>query len=1100
MNLEELIKNMKEDNFLYREDTENIEFFKECIKLGRIDLAVQCKSFITDEFIKEHIDKIIIINKRLSSYRKILENNKTYRDILIERKEYELLLILNYSILIEIKDETIIEELDKLADKEIESGHLTTDYSKYRAMKLNRLDIIATSSLPFDPIFYDTFYEQLKTIIGNLKYENYYLSRKCMLMGDFDLAYKVNSYLSLEEKELIEVVNNHWEKVLAHTAQEIPRVFCSSKKLFDYYLEQKRFDLVCQFASSLLTEEIVEKHKSEFLKLSDPLKGQGVFNKALFNIFLENKKYEICIKFLVTFSPEVIEKHGRELSKHMTEISHTNQGNKQLFDLLLELKRYELITMFDSALLTSEVLTKHGEEIVKQFTEIPYGFRSNPNLLISIIKAKRFDLIENFYQDAFTDDVLTEYGEELFKNITELPYYLKTNIVALKCVLKVKKYDFVDEFYFSNLPADFIELEEFKEYLKVTNVINYAHRNDPRVFEIVLENKRYDLVNQFYGNAFTESNIEKLIDLIPKNSTELPYELLTTTGFIKIVKKGRYDLITNGKFREIKIDESFLQEYGLELLTKTEFLDSYKRSNTLLRQALDNNLSDLIGFFSFEAYDDDIIDKYSESLLPILKEKLDEFQIPFMGFRFNRKTKKIKLRSLLIILLEQNELDNIPKFDDKIFDEEIIDKYYEKILIIQEKYKRNFLQDNSYLFNRIMAEKKFEYVGKFSASLFTREIIEEYGDSLIEYFSEKRLIPCCLQSNSLLLEKCYEKRIEKTILQFYESAYTDEIINKYYDVILEIIKNNNDEIAYSLQSPPLFKRFLKEKKYDYINKMQSLNLREKDILENYDDIVTIVNLDINSNFAIKMSKSITFIEKYLEICPLEYLEYIDVTQFDNTTTLDRYIPKLLEWLSKYKNNKIPLELIRSEKFKNYCKDNNLKELYLGFVINSNIKNISELQKIVDEYAPILKMDPDRLRRRLEELYVQNDEICQTLLPLMLEDRMNNLSRKHYLTIALYPDLQYEITNLNDKELLLIERILTYTDESNLDITTILYNVLKNLRNYKTIIDYSAHLEEDQLSNLIYVLQRSNNVFDINNVEDLREERFNAKVISKFSEF
>ena len=47
----------------------------------------------------------------------------------------------------------------------------------------------------------------------------------------------------------------------------------------------------------------------------------------------------------------------------------------------------------------------------------------------------------------------------------------------------------------------------------------------------------------------------------------------------------------------------------------------------------------------------------------------------------------------------------------------------------------------------------FEYVEKFSASLFTREIIEEYGDSLIEYFSEKRLIPYCLQSNSLLLEK-----------------------------------------------------------------------------------------------------------------------------------------------------------------------------------------------------------------------------------------------------------------------------------------------------------------------------------------------------------
>lgn len=1100
MNPEELIKKMETDKSLRLEYTENIEFFKTCVKLGRIDLAIQCDDFITDEFIKEHIEELIKIDKRPMSHTQVLKKSAVYRDILIGRKEYELLIDLKYSILKEIKDERVIEELNKLADKEIESKRLKTDYAKYRAMQLNLIDLIATSSLPFDPVFYDIYYEQLKPIIGNLKYSNYYLSVKCMLMGDFALAEKVNNLITLEEKDLTEVVNNHWEKVLAYTNQEIPIVFCTSERLFNHYLEQKRYDLVCQFAISLLTEEIVEKHKSEFLKVSNPTNGQGRFNESLLNIFLEEKKYEICSKFDVEYKKDVIDKHGRELFKTATEITISNNRNQNLFDLLIEIERYDLLLKFDTSLITPDIITKYGVEIAKTLKDIPYPLNSNPNMLIAVIKAKKYELIEQFYQEVFTEDILTNYGEDIFKNLKEIPYSLTSNPLALKCALKAKNFGLINDFLDSIFTDDILEIEEFKEYIKVTNQIPYTFLNNPKVLEIVIDQKRYDLVAIFYSKAFTENNIEKLIDNIPQNATGIHHELQTTLGLQSILKKERYDLVTQDNFERVKIDESIIQKYGLKLLTKTEFLNTYKYSNTLLHLALENNLGDLIPLFSFEAYDDTIIETYGEYLLPLLKEKLNDLKVSYLRHPLFGASPKVKLRSLLIMLLENDELENIQKFDNSLFDEEIIDKYYEKILSVKEDLPRTFLPDNVYLFNKAMSEKKYQYIEKFSEVLFTDEVIEEHGYEIIDYFSEIGDIPYSIQSNKLFLEKCYERRAKKIILNMWPSTYTDTIIDKYYDVILEIIKENNDEIAYVLQSTPLLKRFLKEKKYDYINKMNLINLKAEEVLENYDDIANFVNSNIHSIFAVRMASNSTFVEKYLEICPLEYIEYIDKGEFETKSSLDKYIPRLIEWIIKYNDNKIPLDLVRSEKIKKYCKENNHHKLYLGFVINSDIQSITELQSIVDEYAHILNMDPDRLRRKLEALYAQNDEICQTLLPLMLEDRMNSLSPKHYLTISLYPDLQHEITNLNDKELLLIERILTHTDESNLDITTVLSNILKNLKHYKKIIDYSADLSNDQLSNLIYVLQRSYNVFDITNIEDLKEENFNAKVLYKFSEF
>ena len=128
------VKNLSPYHSLTSEEEESNEFFLACIEAKRFDLAVRCSTkYVTREFMIEYFDEIFA-----TEFPYALRGNTDLRDLLIKKERYDLLIRMKYSILKEIKDEKVINELNRLADIELAGSSIRTDYAKYRAMELKK--------------------------------------------------------------------------------------------------------------------------------------------------------------------------------------------------------------------------------------------------------------------------------------------------------------------------------------------------------------------------------------------------------------------------------------------------------------------------------------------------------------------------------------------------------------------------------------------------------------------------------------------------------------------------------------------------------------------------------------------------------------------------------------------------------------------------------------------------------------------------------------------------------------------------------------------------------------------------------------------------
>ena len=155
-----------------------------------------------------------------------------------------------------------------------------------------------------------------------------------------------------------------------------------------------------------------------------------------------------------------------------------------------------------------------------------------------------------------------------------------------------------------------------------------------------------------------------------------------------------------------------------------------------------------------------------------------------------------------------------------------------------------------------------------------------------------------------------------------------------------------------------------------------------------------------------------------------------------------------------------------------------------------------------EYAKLLDITELEFKNKINSLYAKNDEILLSLFPIMLSKRMNKLKIRHLLTFGIYPDIQYTIINLNDHELDIFIKLLELTDNNDYDNTPIIYNVLKNFKHYKELINSIdiQSITKEQLTNLLLVLQEEKNIYSVTKIEELTSDTFNKKIIELLTSF
>lgn len=204
-----------------------------------------------------------------------------------------------------------------------------------------------------------------------------------------------------------------------------------------------------------------------------------------------------------------------------------------------------------------------------------------------------------------------------------------------------------------------------------------------------------------------------------------------------------------------------------------------------------------------------------------------------------------------------------------------------------------------------------------------------------------------------------------------------------------------------------------------------------------------------------------------------------------TNLINENIDYLIEIVSQTKS--LPKCLTESSTFRDECIKRNRIDLAVKCVLPPDIM---QNEALVNAYCNELNIDPKDFYERSKWLlsyHEKNNNIFNTFLATSLKDNIFNLNKEHYERFINDVEVQMSISKLNDKELLILSRVLNIYNYKEYDISSMIVNVINNISNYQELVN-SLNLEnvsEQDLRSLVSVLQLPNNQYQINNSESLQ---------------
>ena len=363
---------------------------------------------------------------------------------------------------------------------------------------------------------------------------------------------------------------------------------------------------------------------------------------------------------------------------------------------------------------------------------------------------------------------------------------------------------------------------------------------------------------------------------------------------------------------------------------------------------------------------------------------------------------------------------------------------------------------------------------------FAEKIIKEYGTKIVSYGK----IPFCLRNNSKLLRLCLDLNRLDLINKFTVSAFTDGIIEEYGAKIINsdrILRNNSE----------LLRLCLDLNRLDLINKFDDSAFTDSIIEEYGDKIVGYGKIPF------RLRNNLELLRLCLDLNRLDLLKNLCFQFFPNN---NETCSKLVELIKQYNIvNAMKQHGIQSL----YLKDINENDIFMNYLLKNREFEIFDAlfftkpfkvdiltdKESLEVYSQYLGISTELLTLKIQTLMSKNNEILQTLYPKMLSDKFNGLNLKYIERIAIYPDLQEKIIGLNDKEIILLEKIFELLDNENFDMYYIIYNIINNFDKYADLINSVnlSTLTQEVLENLLYVLRDENIklILPINSQMDLK---------------
>ena len=271
--------------------------------------------------------------------------------------------------------------------------------------------------------------------------------------------------------------------------------------------------------------------------------------------------------------------------------------------------------------------------------------------------------------------------------------------------------------------------QKFDENFWNEKVIEYGviNNNDTQVNPIKINN-----IDEYISNNYSLKNVD--VELLKKNKKKI---------FIKI----QHDLPKSWE-DNIDLFELCIEENRLDLASKFKIDFSY-----------------------------DILKKYNYCIKHIIDVIFpDSWQ---------------KQPLFLDYLFKNNYFDILKRISFDYIDKELLDKYTEKILFIIKDDFPESLMYNSYLFELCCSRNEKSLLSNFYINNISQEVLNKYTDVIIPYI-EDNIENGMTQYNSNLLEFCIKNNRNDLVSKFPSSTFTTDMLEEYKNVIFDIIKNQSE--------------------------------------------------------------------------------------------------------------------------------------------------------------------------------------------------------------------------------------------------------------------------------------------------------------------
>ena len=589
-----------------------------------------------------------------------------------------------------------------------------------------------------------------------------------------------------------------------------------------------------------------------------------------------------------------------------------------------------------------------------------------------------------------------------------------------------------------------------------------------------------------------------------KTDKEIPYEITSSIELFEYIYNNEPTLLNKLQLERVfsDINEEILNKYGnliLEYISNNKITTStpWYHSELLINYIIKNNPKLLKNFEIQFLLKLDINEELLNQIGDIILENIRNSPDLYISLSTNQ---------VLFDYVKKHDPSQLYKFSLNTLiptlTPEIIEKYGDAIIDYLSIHSYSTWEPSRELFQLIAKKrpalfKYFDIEKIFNTNqTFDKELLDQYGEAIIEYLKVKK-IPYYWRRNKVLLEYVSQRDMDlasKFDLGVIFEYATADVLEKNLPLLIKYIQThdriselNTNKYLFDLvkqQDKTLLSKFLMSHIYPTPTKefIEELGPEIIEFIKNN----PILSYSWESNK--DLFEYVTSKEPSLTIrFNLRHL-YPDLT--------DEVIKEHKELFLNYIERRTGFYLWDIDKNEPIYKLL-IEENRLDLIKKINIGPYFNKEEYITKLASKINMDKEMLKYKLMYLYQKNDELFRTLDFNIL--KIDTLDISLLGTITLYPDIQNKIIKLDPSLIKTFSNIIKKIKNPNIDLSSLMEKVLNNIENYKELLTNISidSLNEEQLKNLLIILQRRQNIFNITSINDLIDVNFKEKKESYF---